>query len=356
MLKNIQIVRRFGPVGGMERYVWELAHALADSGVEVHIVCEEICQATEHLNIVVHVLGNLTAKPRWVAALRFSYRVSQWVNLNTDNNFVIHSHERTSVHHITTFHSAVFANIRKKPCWKRISIRIAVWLYLEKRELSKQQVLVVLPNSDPIKKELNKAYPHLEHRLYNPAYPGTHILTSIPTTENNHEIIIFIGRAWKRKGLEKASVIVNELRKTKPKLQFWVFGPPTDEILHLFKDWKNGYNLFGWEDAAPHLSEANLLLHPASSEPYGMAIAEASAAGVPVVVSNQCGISPQITFHSGKVINTDAPISEWVNACLSELNRTTPVKTIGHSWKELAQQHIEIYSDITKKLSLKANA
>ena len=37
---SIHIVRRYGPVGGMERYVWELTHALAKQGQKVKIICE----------------------------------------------------------------------------------------------------------------------------------------------------------------------------------------------------------------------------------------------------------------------------------------------------------------------------
>ena len=174
MLKILHVVRRYGPVGGMERYVWELTHALADLDIEIHIICEETFRVTAHNNIHIHTLGALPPRPRWLSMLRFSHRVTKWVKDNANKNFIIHSHERTNVHHITTFHSAVFANIRQKPWWKRISIRIAIWLYLEKRELSGKQVQIILPNSDAIKEELSNAYPKTQKALHNPAYPGSH--------------------------------------------------------------------------------------------------------------------------------------------------------------------------------------
>ena len=36
----IQIVRRFGPVGGMEEYAWQLTCALAKTGHPVEVLCE----------------------------------------------------------------------------------------------------------------------------------------------------------------------------------------------------------------------------------------------------------------------------------------------------------------------------
>ena len=352
MLKILHVVRRYGPVGGMERYVWELTHALADLDIEIHIICEETFRVTAHNNIHIHTLGALPPRPRWLSMLRFSHRVTKWVKDNANKNFIIHSHERTNVHHITTFHSAVFANIRQKPWWKRISIRIAIWLYLEKRELSGKQVQIILPNSDAIKEELSNAYPKTQKALHNPAYPGSHSTpqnTKKHNTSSDTKIIIFIGQEWQRKGLEKAILIVSELKKTEPNIEFWVLGPNPTEIQHLFKDWNTGYQLLGWQESSPYLPKAHLLIHPALSEPYGMAIAEASNAGVPVVISNQCGIAKQVTLDSGQILSLDQPLTDWVAACTKQLHRTSPVETIGHSWATLAMQHVTLYHQLNKR-------
>lgn len=39
-MQLIHIVRRYGPVGGMERYVWELTLNLRALGHEVLVLCE----------------------------------------------------------------------------------------------------------------------------------------------------------------------------------------------------------------------------------------------------------------------------------------------------------------------------
>lgn len=351
MLKNLHIVRRFGPVGGMERYVWELSHALANLDIEIHILCEESLYTPNHDNIFIHTLGTTPAKPRWISELRFSHRVQQWVNNNTNHDFVIHSHVRTGVHHITTFHSTLFSHVRKKPWWKKISIRIAVWLYLEKRELCGKQVQVVLPNSDLMHDELKVEYPCIGNRLYPPAYPGVHPSDNkhLDKTNKQKEVILFIGQEWQRKGLHTAVQIVEKIKATRPAIEFWVLGPNPTDIQHLFKHWEKDYRLLGWQESAPFLPEANLLLHPAIAEPYGMAIAEAANTGVPVVISNQCGIANQVTNQSGQVINLNSPLHTWVTACIEELDRTSPVENITNSWLELAEQHVEIYSQIDLK-------
>ena len=343
MLNIIQVVRRFGVNGGMERYVWELSHALADLDVQVHILCEQPDQDTNHKNITVHCLKRVFPKPRWLAMLRFSSNVSSWIKNNANSNWVIHSHERTTVHHVSTFHGPPFAYVYSKPWWKRASIRVVMWLYLERRELCASQVKAILPNSDLIYDDLSKLYPCVRKRLLSPAYPGVSKPIFTSKKESDKKVVLFIGKEWKRKGLEKAEKIVKNLRQNDASVEFWVIGPEKDAIEYLFKDWNSGFKLLGWQDASKFMSLASLLLHPARSEPYGMAIAEATNYGIPVVVSNQCGVASQISNRSGSVLDVEDSIDEWANSCLTELSRKDPVLGIGKSWRELAQQHIEIY-------------
>ncbi len=346
MLTVVQIVRKFGFYGGMERYVWELSHALADLGVKVHILCEQSEQNISHGNIKIHYLKKIIPKPRWLAMLRFSSNVSSWIENNVDSNWIIHSHERTAVHHVSTFHGPPFAHVYNKPWWKRVSIRVTVWLYLERRELCASQVKAILPNSDLILNDLKKMYPCVREILLPPAYPGIEKSSHVARNKSDKKVILFIGKEWKRKGLEKAERIVKKLRQSDPSIEFWVIGPDKEEIKYLFKSWNSGFRLLGWQDASKFMSLASLLLHPATSEPYGMAIAEATNYGIPVVVSNQCGIASQVSSRSGSVIDIEANTDEWVDSCLEELNRKVPVLGIGKSWQELAQQYIEIYRQL----------
>ena len=345
-MKVLQIVRRYGPVGGMERYVWELSHALSDLDVEVHILCEQTFQPNKNDNIQIHQLGSISVKPRWISMLRFSHRVSKWVKNNIPSDFIIHSHERTGIHHITTFHGNMFAHLRQNAWWKKISLRIFIWLYLEKREVCNNQVQVVLPNSDLIREKLKEYYPCIGQRLKQPAFPGVHIHESRIFHENPEQVIIFIGQEWKRKGLVQAIQIVSAIKKIIPTIQFWVLGPDPKEVEHLFHDWKSDFKLLGWQDSGKFLQKSSLLLHPAISEPYGMAIAEATSMGIPVVVSNHCGIANQITSQSGQVIDANNSTDYWAEACITELNRKHPVKSISNSWEQLAKQHITIYKKI----------
>ena len=264
-------------------------------------------------------------------------------------NCIIHSHERTSIHQVTTFHGPPFAHIRSKPFWKRFSLRVKVWLYLEKRELCSDQVKVVLPNSKLISKDLKRFYPCIKERLYAPAYPGIkNQKLKTKKLEARPNIILFIGKEWKRKGLDFAAEIVDKLRLKDKSIELWVLGPDPDSVRHLFKKWKDGFKLLGWDDPKKYLANSKLLIHPAISEPYGMSISEATNFGVPVVISDNCGIASQITKKSGRVLTLDDSIDSWVEACSKEITRNNLADRVGKSWTELALDHIKIYDSILK--------
>jgi UDP-glucose:(heptosyl)LPS alpha-1,3-glucosyltransferase len=340
-LNILHIVRRFGPVGGMERYVWELSHALQNMGQRITVICEE-CQQTPVAGIQVIALGTIRPKPRWLALLRFGARVQSWLKHNQTLFDLIHSHERTAVHHVTTFHAPPFANVLKKPFWKRWSLRVKMQLYLEKREL--QTARCIIPNSTFIASELAHYYPEQAAKIARPIAPGVQAVSVRPFSPVAKEegIIGFVGKEWKRKGLPLAVEIVALLKKNRPYLQFVILGPDKKDIASVLKPLGHSAHSAGWH-AQPDYSQFNVLLHPASHEPYGMVIAEAMAAGVPVVVSDQCGAAAHVQTGAGSVLPLSAPLPLWVQALEQALTRGSPVPEFSRPWQTVAAEHLAQY-------------
>ena len=338
---SIHIVRRYGHVGGMERYVWELTNALAKQGQAVKIICEKQFDDA-HPSIEIIELGTVRQKPRWLAMLRFSNRVSQCINEIDTKNWVIHSHERTACHHVTTFHGPPIGD-RKKSLLDYLSPRLQTWSYLERREICADLVQYVLPNSLLISEQLAAFYPQAKHKLCEPAYPGVDPSFYNLTSTSDGNTIGFIGREWKRKGLDIAVQAVEHARQQNPKLKLLVAGPSPDDIAHLFASWpEHNYELLGWAKTEDVLARIDLLIHPARKEPFGMVIAEANAAGLPVLISNQCGISPLISCGNGIVISR-GKADEWGLAIQEILHKKGPIQRIELTWEDLANQHLELY-------------
>lgn len=341
-MQIIHVVRLYCPQGGMERYVWEITHQMRDLGHEVIVLCQS-CQTYKPQGITVYELGLMSKRPRWLSYMRFDKKIVNWLYKNPHPNAVIHSHERLSCHHITTFHGPPFANVLQKPWWKLISVRIWVQLYLEKRELNVAHFII--PNSKMIRQLLANYYPQFTKKLTLAVIPGVENFKrkEYHSVSDDSGVIGFVGREWKRKGLILAVNVVNNLRITRPNLKFLVIGSKINEIQHLFTAWSGGYKLMGWSEIR-HYNEIDVLFHPANSEPYGMVISEAMAAGVPVVISDVCGAAAQVTCEFGSILPLTATIEEWTNALDAQLKRTEQIPTFVRSWKEAAQECIKVYS------------
>ncbi|HEX5336908.1 MAG TPA: glycosyltransferase family 4 protein [Gallionella sp.] len=346
-MEIIHIVRRYGPVGGMERYVWETTRELAKLGHRIIVVCERCADKPE--GIEVHELGTMMYRPRWLYYWRFSLRVARWLKAHPHPGWLIHSHERIGLHDVTTFHGPPFASVRDKPWWKKISLRVAMQLFMERRELSVARRIV--PNSEIISKQLAHYYPEYAHKLTEPVVPGvlSGVLRPERSVPSDGGIIGFVGFEWQRKGLPLAVKIAAELRRSRPNLELWVVGPEPDDVRHLFADWQGGYRLLGWRKDSEHLREFDLLLHPARAEPYGMVISEAMAARVPVLVSDKCGAAAQVSAEAGAVLPLDAPVNQWVDAAAAQLSRTQSPPQFVRGWDVVAKEFVAIYDAIDRK-------
>lgn len=346
----VHVVRRYGPVGGMERYVWELTLHLRDLGHSVTVVCER-CHVPIPEGISVVELGEVAPRPRWVAAFRFSHRVAIWIEANPSPDRIIHSHERLNSHDITTFHGSIFATVFEKPWWHWVSLRVAMQLFLERRELT--TACFIIPNSLYIKHQLEQYYPNIASKLTDPVTPGVTagLLREFHRVPSDGGVIGFVGEEWKRKGLPLAVAIVKQLQISRPNLQFIVVGPASNSVKFLFSDWQAGYVLKEW-DGQVNYSKFDVLIHPAKSEPYGMVISEAMSAKVPVVISNACGSCDDVSPASGSVLPIDASIELWVEALNVQLCRTEQVPEFSRSWLQVAQEYEQLYQSFVSQKCL----
>ena len=343
-MKILHVVRRYGPVGGMERYVWELTRELRNLGHEVEVLCE-VCLAEKPEGIAVYELGKIAQRPRWLSLLRFGRRVEGWLAQNPHPGWLIHSHERLGVHHVTTFHGPPFAGVFEKPFWRLLSLRVLMQLYLERRELTRP--LCIVPNSQTISQQLAYHYPRLAGKLATPIVPGVQhgAVRDWRVVPASGGVIGFVGKEWRRKGLPLAAEIVARLRRTRPELELWVVGPQPEEIRQLFAGWQGGYRLLGWREQS-HYAEFDLLLHAARAEPYGMVISEAMAARVPVVVSDMCGAAAQITPDAGAIMPLGASVERWADEVEKQLHRSDAPPQFVRGWDDVAREYETIYRSI----------
>jgi UDP-glucose:(heptosyl)LPS alpha-1,3-glucosyltransferase len=352
-LEVIQIVRNWGPVGGMEAYVWHLSQELSKRNCKVTIVCEKAHQITSNTDIRVIEIGQLKQKPRWLLYLRFAKQVDQVVqSLKSKEHLVVHSHERSISHDITTFHSMPFATIKDKGWWKLISIRAWTYLKLEKQELGgfNHQAVRIIPVSKVIAKAIQTYYPEVAGGIQSPITPG---VVSMPTrpdrlTPSDGGTIGFIGKEWRRKGFQLFMKIAEQLKQQRPNLKVVVLGPEKSEVADLCKNFDGDISFKGWQPSDRFYQEFDLLIHPASSEAYGMIIAEAMSCKVPVVVSGACGAAADVSTDHGSVLSLNDSLETWVNESHRWLSHTKAARAYQRTWGQVAEDYLEQYHQINQ--------
>ena len=342
--KSIQVVRNFNQNGGMERYVWALAHALAERNQEVVIVCQSYDDSCSK-KIKVHKLNGLKSKSGWVNHLFFSNQLNKFLSQHLNyKEHIIHSHERISCHHVTTFHSPLIKD-REKGILDILSVRLMVWNYIENRELFGRNLQCILPNSFYTAKKIETFYPDAQKKICAPAFPG--VDQKYYSIETNPEglNIGFIGRDWKRKGLAFVVEIFSDVIKKINNVHLYVAGPEFVDIQHLFVNLpRDKFTIMNWTDPAEFFKKINLLVHPAIKEPFGMVLAEANASGKYILASKNTGFTKFLTKKVGKALELNK--ENWLNEILKYNSNRQQVQRLNFSWNDLAKKHEEIYLKI----------
>ena len=336
----IQIVRRFGCVGGMESYVWNLTHELVKLDVQTEIICEETFGEFDP-RIVIHQIPKSKPKPRWKSMQCFRELVTQYVtDVFKDRTILIHSHERSSCHQVTTFHGPPIA-VSKSIVSRLIpNRRITAWRNMEQDELFSTSTKQVLFVSAILRDQLVETYPELRDQNLDIAYPGVHPnppkIRPMLDERDSLRRAVFVGKEWKRKGLELAVDIIDALSGS---ITLDVYGPGKQELPGRIINHPS-VTVMGWREKIPW-EKYEVLIHPAKKEPFGMVVAEARSNGVKVLTSSEVG-SAELGFRNLKVLDLSSSTGEWsraLEALLAAENDRLP--EVLWTWAELARLHKE---------------
>ena len=356
-LEIVQIVRNWGPVGGMEAYVWHLSHELAKQNCKVTVICEKSHQKIAHPDIRVIEIGQLKQKPRWLLYWRFANHVENIIqSLRLNKLIVVHSHERNITHDVTTFHSMPFATIKDKSWLRLISIRVWAYLKLEKQELGgfSHQNVRIIPVSGVIANAIQNYYPKVTKSIQPPITPGVIAMParSDRQTPGDGGTIGFIGKEWRRKGFALFIKIAEQLKIQRPHLKVIVLGPEKEQVADLCKNFQGEISFQGWQPSDRFYQELDLLIHPASSEAYGMIIAEAMSCKVPVLVSDACGAAADVSSSHGSVLSLNDPLDTWVKESDHWLNHSQILSAYQRTWEQVAEEYLEHYRQIYQAKSI----
>ena len=352
-MEVVQVVKKFGPVGGMEEYAYRLSIELAQLGLEIVVLCEKSFFKNSSEVKVVELGEN--SKPNWFAHYKFSQKVNIWLAQNPSNKRVIHSHERQSMHHVTTFHTTPF-NQGKSWVWKFLSLRNFLYERLERRELFADQVRAIVPVSNLLGEMIKQKHPKSQSIIKDAVHPGVFMQTECHVSKKQVPLdggtLGFIGKEWKRKGLLKVIEAWRELKKTRAKLKLRIAGVKLDMVTHLVGPGEKDIEILGFiKDRESFYQSIDLLAHPAKYEAFGMVITEALSFGVPVLCSSECGASEVVRpEHNSSCLSYLETKESWVNQLEQILFCSKPTDLYSRTWKQVAQEYITFYQSIAGRI------
>ena len=342
-MRVVQIVRRFGPVGGMETYAWQLTRTLATNGRPVHVVCET--EESEALsNVTVEALGGTNPFPRWRHHLRFSQRVSKYWQQHFQPGDIWHSHEFVTCAEVGTFHSTVHGAGESWAWHKRLDPTWHLNRWLEKRVMNSSRLKQMVAVSNLVREQLLGAHPKQSRKL------APHISPGVAPIENPSPIVTapvlgFIGREWERKGLRR----VLEILQAIPEAKLIIAGVPPVEIQHLLTGIEDRVESLGWiDDPADFYKRIRLLIHPAKLEAYGMVVPEALARGIGVLASKATGAATEVGT-AGRVLPHTSSKEQWIQAARDLLIDPPGEYHSPRTWPEVAADYEALYNTICEQ-------
>ncbi|HYP41820.1 MAG TPA: glycosyltransferase [Chloroflexia bacterium] len=159
----------------------------------------------------------------------------------------------------------------------------------------------------------------------------------------NAQVLLFMGRLHPKKGIEDTLAAFKRLASQYPKLHLVLSGPDEGGYVAMVGQWVAQANLAGRVHLTGKLQDterlaafrdADAFVLLSHSENFGMGVAEAMACGLPVVVSEEVGISPWVArWNAGLTTRRDTEAAAQVLANL--LDHPEEAHAMGERGKRL---------------------
>jgi glycosyltransferase involved in cell wall biosynthesis len=196
----------------------------------------------------------------------------------------------------------------------------------------------------------------------------TTLATSLWPELNEKRVVLFLGRINFKKGLDILVAAFGRVLRQRRDTHLVLAGPDTNGYEARVRRWLA-------EEQATHnvtftgmvererkislLNRADLFVLPSYTENFGIAVVEAMAAGLPVLVSNRVNLWPEIqNAGAGIVINPD--VGELTTALLTLLDHPSHAMEMGargrllalerFSWESVGERLMCLYREITREL------
>lgn len=154
----------------------------------------------------------------------------------------------------------------------------------------------------------------------------------------NSKVIIYSGRLVARKNVHHILSAINNL-ENKENYTLLILGDGEEKEKLIIEAKKKCIDIVvtgfikNQKELFNHYFAGDLLILPSSDEPWGLVVNEAMAAGLPVIVSTNCGCSYDLIDENGYIFSTGN---------IEDLKKSIEILEINNSYEEFGLKSIEI--------------
>jgi glycosyltransferase involved in cell wall biosynthesis len=212
-------------------------------------------------------------------------------------------------------------------------------------EFVKEEIIRILG----IKKEkITVVYDGVDHAAYKPMNKEDCKKKFSLNPSEKHILVVASNEEHKR--MDLVAEVFNEIKKQRTDIKLIKIG--YGQLLQ-----GEGIINPGWvkETEMPSLfNAADIFLHTAEYEGFGLPILEAMACGTLVVVSN-CASIPEIVGSCGEMIdlNSESCVQDFVQAVLRNIDKGTDLQAVERSmlfqWEKTARETVNVYQKVLEQ-------
>jgi glycosyltransferase involved in cell wall biosynthesis len=380
----LQVIPSVGPLrGGPSAVVRQLASNLATAGIESHVATtNDNGPGTLDVGCGIPVAdagATYWFFPRQLAFYTFSWPLAEWLRRHTADYDIVHIHALFSWAALPASYWACYRDVpyvvrplgtlntwgmeNRRPWVKASSYRL-----IESRVVAHAALMHYTSEQERIEAE------SLGITTRGAVIPNA-LATSTPAAKGafrsrysaiaGRQVVLFLSRIDPKKGVDlllHAMVDVSRTRDAVLVIAGDYSTPHGGDLKQLAASLGIGERVI-WtgflhgDSKAAALADADVFVLPSHSENFGIAVAEAMAAGVPVVVSDQVAISTDVAAaDAGMVVRCDAAqLAAAIVGLLSDAQRRFACGTRGrelaasrYSQDAITRQVIGVYNQLLR--------
>ncbi len=275
-------------VGGLERYLLELARRLDVRGHELLLVTARTDDAVEALGLPCHTI-DLTGVPKWQRQWVFAERVAA-LELPVDLTLGFGRTWKQDAQRAGGGCHACYA--RRLPWWRRWGRKSRLESRLERALYTGGQTRHFVVNAAPVGAQLRREYGVAADRIsviHTPVDTARFHPPATPKPHGGRPVFLFVSSHHRRKGLP---VLLRALADV-PEAEVWIAGKPL-KLADRWRARRRGVSdrirsLGQVDDLAPVYREADWFVHPTLYDACANTVLQSMASGLPGIISQADG-------------------------------------------------------------------